>query len=166
MPNRGKSDNPRGEKSSAKASDRLEELMKLMEDENLQELEIVDGPFEVKLVRQGRAPVVHHGPARHAAPHAPAPAAATSASKGEDFGKLVPIKSPLAGVFYRSPSPQSPPFVKEGETVSPERPVCIVEAMKVLNEINAGVSGKLVRILVENGKPISSGQNLFLVEPA
>ena len=163
MPNRGKSENPRSEKGSAKASDRLEELLKLMEEENLQELEIVDGPFEVKLVRQGRAPVIHHGPARHA-PHA-APAAAPSKS-AEDLGKLVPIKAPIAGVFYRSPSPQSPAFIKEGDSVNPERTVCIVEAMKVLNEINAGVSGTVVRILVENGKPISAGQNLFLVEPA
>ena len=163
MPRSGKSDNGRPEKGTGKASDRLEELLKLMEEENLQELEIVDGPFEVKLVRQGRTPVVHHGPARHAA-HAAA--AAPGKPAAEDLGKLVPIKAPLAGVFYRSPSPQSPPFVKEGETVTPDRNTCIIEAMKVLNEINAGVSGTLVRILVENGKPVSAGQNLFLVEPA
>jgi acetyl-CoA carboxylase biotin carboxyl carrier protein len=165
MPRSGKSDNG---KASGKPSDRLDELLKLMEEENLQELEIVDGPFEVKLVRQGRAPIVHHS--SHHAPraHAPAPAASKAGgeAKGDDFGKLVPVKSPLAGVFYRSPSPQAAPFVKEGDTVNPEKAVCIVEAMKVLNEIVAGASGTVVRILVENGKPISAGQNLFLIDPA
>lgn len=156
--------NRKTDKVAAKAVERLEELMKLMEEENLQELEITDGPFEVKLVRQGRAPLVHHGPARpHSAPSAPRAAAAKAE---EDLGKLVPVKSPLAGIFYRSPSPQSPSFVKEGDVVSPEKTLCIVEAMKVLNEINGGVSGTVVRILVENGKPISAGQNLFLIDPA
>jgi acetyl-CoA carboxylase biotin carboxyl carrier protein len=156
-PGNGKTD-----KVSAKPSERLEELLKLMEDENLQELEITDGPFEVKLVRQGRAPV-HHAPRSHAAP---APRASAPTPKADDFGKLTPVKSPLAGIFYRAPSPQAAPFVKEGETVSPDKTLCLIEAMKVLNEINGGVSGTVVRILVENGKPVTAGQNLFLIEPA
>jgi len=156
--------NRKTDKGPAKPVVRLEALLKLMEDENLHELEITDGPFEVKLVRQGRAPVVHHGPARsHAAAAGPRKDAAP---KEEDLGTLVPVKSPLAGIFYRSASPQSPSFVKEGDTVTPEKTLCIVEAMKVLNEINGGVSGTVVRILVENGKPISAGQSLFLIEPA
>ncbi len=157
--------NRKTDKLAAKPVDRLEELLKLMEEENLQELEVTDGAFEVKLVRQGRSPVVHHGPAR---PHQAQGAGPRkdAAPKEEDLGKLVPVKSPLAGIFYRSPSPQSPSFVKEGDAVSPEKTLCIVEAMKVLNEINGGVSGTVVRILVENGKPISAGQNLFLIDPA
>ena len=149
----------KAKKVTGKASERLEDLLRLMDDENLLELEISDADFEVKLVRQSRQPAaVHHRPAP--APKAPAGPAA------EPEGNLVPVKSPLAGVFYRSPSPQAPPFVKEGDMVTPERTVCIIEAMKVLNEINAGVSGKIVRILVENGKPISSGQSLYLVDPS
>lgn len=155
--------NGKTEKVSAKPSDRLEELMKLMEEENLQELEISDGPFEVKLVRQGRIAVHHAAPRSHASSSAPRKAARKAE---EDLGTLIPVKSPLAGVFYRSPSPQAASFVKEGETVTPERTLCIIEAMKVLNEINGGVSGTVVRILVENGKPVSAGQNLFLIEPA
>src|SRR5262249_10154154 len=89
---------------------------------------------------------------------APKPAAPSSESG-------TPIKSPLAGVFYRSPSPAAAPFVKEGDVVTPERVLCIVEAMKVLNEINAGVQGNIPRIMVENGKPVSSGQIIFYVEP-
>ncbi|MBV9079955.1 MAG: biotin/lipoyl-binding protein [Elusimicrobia bacterium] len=135
-----------------------------MEEENLHELEIVDGPFEVKLVRQGRVPVIH----AHGHGHAPRPAATASdaPAKGEDLGNLLPVKAPLAGIFYRAPSPQAAPFIKEGESVIPEKTLCIIEAMKVLNEINAGVSGTVARILVENGKPVSAGQNLFLIEPA
>lgn len=134
-----------------------------MEEENLQELEVVDGPFEAKLVKQGRVPVQAHVSSR---PHAPAPRGAAKAPAGDDFGKSVPVKSPLAGVFYRAPSPQTAPFAKEGDVVSADKTLCIIEAMKVLNEINGGVAGTITRILVENGNAVSAGQNLFLVDPA
>ena len=78
----------------------------------------------------------------------------------------MPIKSPLAGVFYRAPSPQAAPFAKEGDDVTPDKTLCIIEAMKVLNEINAGTTGRILKIMVENGKPVQAGQTLFLVDPA
>ncbi len=78
---------------------------------------------------------------------------------------LKPVISPIMGVFYRSSSPQSPPFAKEGETVNSGSTLCIVEAMKVMNEIKAETRCKIVKILVENGKPVTKGQDLFHVEP-
>ncbi len=150
-------------KGPLKASDRLEEFLKLMDEENLQELEVSDGPFSVKLVRESAQPVVVSR-----ASHAPQSASKLKAAAKQEATSEVgqPIKSPLAGVFYRSPSPSAPPFVKEGDVVTSDKPLCIIEAMKVLNEINAGVSGKILKIVVENGKPVQTGQTLFFVEPS
>ena len=147
-------------KKNLNPSDRLEEFLKLMEEEDLQELEVVDGAFAVKLVRQSLAPRYTAAPA---AAHSPAPAKAARKAEPE-IGK--PIKSPLAGVFYRAPSPNAALFVNEGDVVTPDKTLCIIEAMKVLNEINAGVSGRILKIMVENGKPVQTGQTLFLVEPS
>ncbi len=74
------------------------------------------------------------------------------------------IKSPIMGVFYRAPSPTSSSFVKEGDVVAPGKTLCIVEAMKVMNEIKAEVKMKIVKILVENGNPVTAGQDLFVIE--
>lgn len=139
----------------------MEDLIRLMDQEKLQELEVWDGESRIKLSRQSQVPMAHVPVARAAAP-AKKKGAAPKAEAPVESG--TPIKSPLAGVFYRAPSPQAPSFVKEGDFVSPEKTVCIVEAMKVLNQINAGVNGKIIRACVENGKPISVGQVLFLVE--
>lgn len=138
----------------------MDELIRLMDQEKLEELEVWDGKSRVKLSRQSQQAM---------APVAPVTRSVTKKKETPSAAKSVveqgtPIKSPLAGVFYRAPSPQAPSFVKEGDIVSPEKTVCIVEAMKVLNQINAGVSGRIVKICVENGKPISSGQVLFYVE--
>lgn len=79
---------------------------------------------------------------------------------------LISVKSPLIGTFYRAPSPHSPPFVEAGSVVKKGATLCIVEAMKVMNEIKAECSGKVKKILVENGSPVEFGQTLFLLEPA
>lgn len=130
-----------------------------MDAEGLHELEVWDGTNKVKLVRHSAATSV----VRHEAVHIPAPAKkAAKAQKIEDLGH--PVKSPLAGIFYRSPSPSAPTFTKEGDSVTPDKTLCIVEAMKVLNQINAGVSGRVIKILVENGKPVQSGQPLFIID--
>jgi len=78
---------------------------------------------------------------------------------------MVVIKSPMVGTFYKASSPDSPVFVKVGDRIGPEKTVCIIEAMKVFNEIPAGVSGQVVAILVENGAPVEFGQPLIKVEP-
>ncbi len=78
--------------------------------------------------------------------------------------KLHVIKSPLVGTFYRAPAPGAPPFVEEGDIVSPGQVLCIIEALKVMNEIESDVRGKIVKILVENGQPVEYGQPLFLID--
>lgn len=84
--------------------------------------------------------------------------------KEEAKQKYHVIKSPLVGTFYRSPSPGAPPFVEEGDTVSKGQVLCIIEALKVMNEIESDVNGKVAKILVENGQPVEYGQELFYIE--
>ena len=97
---------------------------------------------------------------------APADDATSEAAPHEETSNYVEIKSPIIGTFYRKPSPDKPVFVEVGDTVAPETVVCIVEAMKLFNEIESEVSGKIVKILVEDGTPIEFGQPLFLVDPS
>ena len=92
---------------------------------------------------------------------APAPASAAAANTGE-----IDIKSPMIGTFYRSPSPEAAAYVEPGTEVTPETVVCIIEAMKVMNEIKAEVKGVVTQLLVENGKPVEFGQPLFKVRPS
>ncbi len=84
----------------------------------------------------------------------------------EPAGGLVPIVAPMVGTFYRSPKPDAPPFVKEGDDVHAGQTVCVLEAMKLFNEITSEVTGRIARVLVENGAPVEYGQTLFLVDPA
>jgi oxaloacetate decarboxylase alpha subunit len=79
---------------------------------------------------------------------------------------LVPIVAPMVGTFYRSPKPDAPPFVREGEEIRAGQTVCVLEAMKLFNEITSEVTGRIARVLVENGAPVEYGQTLFLVDPA
>jgi acetyl-CoA carboxylase biotin carboxyl carrier protein len=85
--------------------------------------------------------------------------------KKDESKKYHVIKSPLVGTFYRAPSPGAPPFVEEGDIVSKGQVLCIIEALKVMNEIESDVDGKVVKILVENGEPVEYGQELFYIEP-
>lgn len=86
-------------------------------------------------------------------------------SEEVEEGKYHVIKSPLVGTFYRAPSPGAPPFVEVGDTVSKGQVLCIIEALKVMNEIESDIDGKVVKILVENGQPVEYGQELFYIEP-
>jgi acetyl-CoA carboxylase biotin carboxyl carrier protein len=97
-----------------------------------------------------------------AAPQAPPPVAADKPKTEE--AHIAVVKSPIVGTFYTSPNPESPAFVKVGDHVGPETTVCIVEAMKVFNQIPAEVSGKILSVLVENGQPVEFGQPLFKVD--
>ncbi|MBM3243890.1 MAG: acetyl-CoA carboxylase biotin carboxyl carrier protein, partial [Candidatus Omnitrophica bacterium] len=83
----------------------------------------------------------------------------------ETAGKSVEIKSPMVGTFYRAPSPEAPPYVEVGQNVEPGQVICIIEAMKLMNEIKAEIRGKLLEILVDNAEPIEFGQPIFLIEP-
>ncbi|RVU24918.1 acetyl-CoA carboxylase biotin carboxyl carrier protein [Sandaracinomonas limnophila] len=108
---------------------------------------------------QAAAPVAQAPAAAPAAPAAAAPAPAAS-------DNLVTIKSPMIGTFYRAPGPEKPDFVEVGSSIEAGKPVCIIEAMKLFNEIESDVTGKIVKILVENASPVEFDQPLFLVEKA
>jgi acetyl-CoA carboxylase biotin carboxyl carrier protein len=152
---------------------KLKDLVKLMVDADLTEVDLQDQGERVTLKRgRGEQPQVAYVPAPPpAAAHAPAaaPAAPVAAAAPEtpaakpDEG-LITISSPMVGTFYHAASPDAPPFVSVGTTISPESVVCIIEAMKVFNEIKAETRGTVVKVLVENGQAVEFNQPLFQVK--
>ena len=150
---------------------RIRRLVELMKEHDLSEIDIREGATRIKL-RRGADPVVTVAapPPASAYPAAPpasgypaAPPAAAEPRRADD-AHIAVIKSPIVGTFYAAPNPESPPYVKVGDHVGPETTVCIVEAMKVFNQIPAEVSGKITAVLVENGQPVEFGQPLFKVD--
>src|SRR5690606_4583805 len=150
----------------------IECIIRLVEDSGIDELEVEESGTRIR-VKKGGAPVapVSYEHVLPAAPH-PAPAAAPAptpaADEAAEPAKEVPantnpIKSPMVGTFYRSPTPDEAAYVQIGSQVSPDTVVCILEAMKVMNEIKAGCTGKVVEVLAENGQAVEFGQPLFLV---
>lgn len=163
--------------------DELRELIALMLENGLAELELEREEFRVRLRRDsvGGAAPSHVAEAPHAVHAAPAPApgpvaapaptptpahpgtqATEAASQDQD---LHIIPSPIVGTFYRSPSPSADPFVKIGSNIEEDTVVCIIEAMKLMNEIQAEASGEVVKVYVENGQPVEYGQPLFGIKP-
>lgn len=149
---------------------KIEELIRLVEESDVSEL-TVSGLFRsVRIVKEAPPAVARvvaaHAPPATVEPAAPAVDAAeeTPDSADRDSG-LVPIGSPMVGTFYAAPSPESPPYVRQGDHVSKGQVVCIVEAMKLLNEIESEVTGTIVRVAVENAQAVEFGQALFMVEP-
>lgn len=123
-------------------------------------------PVYVNAAVPAAAPVVTAPVAPVAAPaQAATPAAPTAASATEDTSKYITIKSPMIGTFYRSASPEKPSFVNVGDEIGTGKVVCIIEAMKLFNEIESEVSGRIVKILADNASPVEYDQPLFLVEP-
>lgn len=150
----------------------VRELVKLMVNNELTELDVQDGTERVSLKRGSGEPVVQYVPQPQAqlAP-APAPAAASGApaasgsESAADTG-LVAIESPMVGTFYAASSPDVAAFANVGDRVGPDTVVCIIEAMKVFNEIKAEVSGVIERVLVQNGQAVEFGQPMIMVRPA
>ena len=105
-------------------------------------------------------------PATPAAAPAPVSQATTPDTKAEENSNYIEIKSPMIGTFYRSPSPDKPPFIEVGDSVKAGTTVCVVEAMKLFNEIDAEVSGKIIKVLVDDNSPIEFDQPLFLIDPS
>lgn len=147
--------------------DELRELADLVNQHGFTDFEFENENIRVRLSKQVNAPV-YAAPVPQVA--APVQAAATpsgettapaSPAAPDEDSNLFKITSPIVGTFYRSPSPDKPPYVSEGSVVTPESVVCIVEAMKLMNEIQAETSGEIVRIYVENGQPVEYGQPLF-----
>ena len=161
----------------------LQELMKLMQRHKLVEFNMKDGDFEIAMRSEAEAPapavqvapvpVAVTAPAAAAPapaapapppPAAPAPAQAAAPAAGE--AQATPIKSPMPGTFYRSSSPDKPPFAKVGDVIESGQVVCMIEAMKLFNELESEISGRIVKVLVEDAQPVEFDQVLFLVEPA
>ncbi len=153
----------------------IKAIVRMMAENDLTEFKIEAEDMHLCIRRGGQQqastivtapPVIQAAPAivapAAAAPAAPAPAPAAPAPAAIDKAKT--IESPIVGTFYRSPSPGAEPFVKAGSKVDPETVVCIVEAMKVMNEIKAEKSGVIKEILMENGQPVEFGQPLFVLE--
>ncbi len=158
----------------------IQELIRLVSKAKLTEFILKEGDFKLIIRNQATpdgnaAPVVAFPPpqplvamappAPAPAPAAAAPAAAAPAVAAAD-ANLLTVKSPMVGTFYRSSGPDKGPFVKVGDTVDAGTTVCIIEAMKLFNEIESDVKGKIVKVLVEDASPVEYDQPLFLVEPA
>ncbi len=142
---------------------KIRRLVQLMKEHDLSEVDLEQGEQRIRL-RRGSDVVVQAPSLTAPAPVAPQASVEASGETGTDKADVTVIKSPMVGTFYVSSSPESAPFVKIGDHVGPDSTVCIIEAMKVFNEIPAEVSGKIVAALVENGDPVEYGQALFKVD--
>ena len=157
---------------------KLKELIRLMTSNELLELDLRDKDEQVTIRRPNihSAPQILNAPAglAHVAVAAPAVAASAPASSSpaksaaliDESAGLVKIESPMVGTFYASASPDKPSFVTIGASVGPNSVVCLIEAMKIFNEINSGVTGTIEKILVKSGDPVEFGQAIFLVRPS
>ncbi len=169
----------------------IKNLLKLIAESDVNEVELEEGNFKIRvkkrpdtIMREGSTPVYmsnpqpiefHQpaGPATSTAASAPtpgpgasefAPEPASTGDKQED--KYITVRSPIVGTFYRSPSPESEMFVNVGDNISKGSVLCIIEAMKIMNEIESEFSGKIVKILAENAQPVEFDQPLFLIDPS
>ena len=144
---------------------KLKKLIDLVQESGIAELEITEGEEKVKIVKGGVVTVAAAAPAATAPPAATGMAAPAAAPAGEpepgQEGHVV--KAPMVGTFYRSPSPDAKVFVEVGQAVKEGDTICIIEAMKLMNEIEADASGVVKAILVENGQPVEYGQPLFIL---
>lgn len=157
----------------------VQDLIKFVSKSGVTEVEIEKKDFKITIKSEGKKSKTADQPiiVQAAAPVAPAPQAAPApapvtaapapaapATNEED--KYITVKSPMIGTFYRSPSPDKPVFVEVGQQIKPGDAVCIIEAMKLFNEIEAEVSGKIVKVLVDDATPVEYDQPLFLVDPS
>lgn len=150
---------------------KVKKLIELLEESGIAELEIREGEESVRISRGGNQPA---GPVHYAAPppsaaapapsQAPSAAAETGAAPAEDVPSGHVVESPMVGTFYTASAPGAAPFVEVGQRVSAGDTVCIIEAMKILNQIEADVGGTVKAVLVENGSPVEFGQPLMIIE--
>ncbi len=149
----------------------IRKLIKLVQSSDVTEIEVSDGEHSVRISRQSMATPAPAAPVAVTAPAtitAAAPAGNEPAAAAEEDPANHPhaVKSPMVGTFYRAPSPDAEPFVREGQKVSKGDVLCIIEAMKLMNEIEAEYDGVVEKILAENASPIEYGQALFIITPA
>jgi len=149
----------------------INRIIKLLEDKNLAEFELEIEGFKIKIARNSKVGIASipqfSAPLDKTVPGAQAPAAGGPAESPalESHGQLHFVTSPMVGTFYRAPAPNAAPFVEIGEPVKKKQTLCIIEAMKLMNEIECDVDGIVKEIFVENGKPVEFGQKLFAVIP-
>ena len=146
----------------------IKEMINLMNENGLTELEVEKDDMRIRLKKTAsgvegfEAPVVY--PVQGVA------AAGAKAQSGQEIEeknliKAVEIKSPMVGTFYRAPNPEAPAYVEVGQVIEPGQVICIIEAMKLMNEIKSEIKGKILEILVDNAEPVEFGQSLFLIDP-
>ena len=144
---------------------KLKKLIDLVQESGIGEIEITEGEEKVRICRQSAgAPQVLMAATPMQMPMAAAAAAPPAAEAKPEEPAGHQLKSPMVGTFYRAPSPGAPPFVEVGQSVSKGQTLCIIEAMKLLNEIESDVAGTIKAVLEENGQPVEYGQPLFLIE--
>jgi acetyl-CoA carboxylase biotin carboxyl carrier protein len=146
----------------------IKRLIKLVEESNIEELEVSRWGRKVRISKKARASLGNN-PEVTVSSQATAgqtPAEAAPSAKDAKTANMVAIESPMVGTFYRSPAPGAEPYVKVGQAIAKGTVVCIVEAMKLMNEIESDVSGRIVDILAEDTQPVEFGQPLFFVEPS
>jgi len=139
--------------------EKIKQLIQLMNDENLVEVEIEEEGKRIKLRKkeeQGEKVISF-------SPQIPTPQPSSPQPSTQEQG-IAYIKSPMVGTFYRAPAPDAPPFVEVGDEINVGQTVCIIEAMKLMNEIKSEIKGKILEVLVENGSPVDYGDNLFKVK--
>lgn len=153
-----------------KASEReafrlIEDMLELMESRGLVELEMEHQGLRIRLKKASAG--VGHQLVEYVSglPHPVAAAGPSAGAKASDEGRRIVIKSPMVGTFYRAPAPDAPPFAEVGQDVEVGQVVCIIEAMKLMNEIKSEVAGRIVEVLVESGAAVEFGQPLFALEP-
>jgi len=159
----------------------IEQLLKFMSEHNLEEFEYAQGDLRIRLRKPSAASVVaprpastpeiivsgaYAGPSAVATPSVPSAAGGASATHTQAAEDLHLVKSPIVGTYYGSPSPGAEPFAKVGAYIETGQTLCIVEAMKLMNEIESDISGEVLRIFVENGQPVEYGQPLFGIRPS
>ena len=156
----------------------IQDLVKMINKSNIGELTIEEGDFKITIKQKKEEKLVYtQAPAPAFSPavfHAPSPQQASAPAEGmadkpvasPKADNLVTIKSPMIGTFYRKPGPDKPIFAEVGDEVTPGKVVCIIEAMKLFNEIESEISGRIVKVLVEDASPVEYDQPLFLVDPS
>ncbi|MGH7317068.1 MAG: acetyl-CoA carboxylase biotin carboxyl carrier protein [Candidatus Rokuibacteriota bacterium] len=140
----------------------MDEVVELAVRHNLAEIEVEAAGTRIRIVREHAAAP---GARAEAAPAMAASLQQPAPDSVEATAHLLTVEAPMVGTFYRAPKPDAPPFVAEGDMVKEGQVLCIVEAMKLMNEIESRVAGRIVKVVVENGQPVEFGQPLFLMEP-
>lgn len=152
----------------------IKELIELLKTNDVSEIEIEREGVKIKLKKGSLSPVITPSAIIspqpvipvHPQPSLPPQIEPAKEQKPPQTDNTITIVSPMVGTFFRAPALDAPPYVKEGDTITEGKTVCIIEAMKLMNEIKSEVKGKIIKVLVENGQPVEFGQALFLVEPA